>query len=74
MSTRTIQTLTGEDEFAEVFLDDVAVKDSHVIGGVGNGWGRRDAPAAVRARHVGLAASGHAPPGPRGGARLGRAE
>ena len=39
VSTRTIQTLTGEDEFAEVFLDDVVVDDAAVIGEVGQGWG-----------------------------------
>ena len=70
VSTRTIQTLTGEDEFAEVFLDDVAVDDCLCDRRGRARLGGRDAPAAVRARHVGLAASGHAPPGARGCARL----
>ncbi|RHW26213.1 acyl-CoA dehydrogenase [Nocardioides immobilis] len=38
VGARPLQTLTGEDEFAEVFLDEVVVDDSCVIGEVGQGW------------------------------------
>ncbi len=35
---RAIRTITGEDEFAEVFLDDVRVPVSNVIGKIDGGW------------------------------------
>lgn len=38
VTARPLQTLTGEDEFAEIFFDDVLVDESSVIGEVGQGW------------------------------------
>lgn len=38
VSPRAIRTITGEDEFAEVFLDDVRVPLSNVIGRIDGGW------------------------------------
>ena len=38
VSARPLPTLTGEAEFAEVFLDEVAVDDTCVVGEVGQGW------------------------------------
>jgi alkylation response protein AidB-like acyl-CoA dehydrogenase len=33
-----LKQITGESEFNELFLDGARVPDSHVLGGVGNGW------------------------------------
>ena len=38
ISVRPIAQLDGEAGFAEIFLDDVFVPDSDVLGGVGDGW------------------------------------
>lgn len=38
VSIRPLRTLTGEEEFSEVYLDDVAVATDHVIGEVDQGW------------------------------------
>jgi alkylation response protein AidB-like acyl-CoA dehydrogenase len=38
VSVRPIAQLDGEAGFAEIFLDDVFVPDSDVLGGVGDGW------------------------------------
>jgi len=38
VSVRPLRTLTGEDEFSEVYLDNVTVPEDHVIGKVGQGW------------------------------------
>jgi acyl-CoA dehydrogenase len=38
-TTRPIRAMTGRNEFAEVFFDDVAVPAERIIGGPGNGWG-----------------------------------
>jgi alkylation response protein AidB-like acyl-CoA dehydrogenase len=38
VTARPLVQLTGESEFNEVFLDDVAVSDDCVIGAVGQGW------------------------------------
>ena len=38
VEVRPLRQLTGEAEFNEVFLTDVAVRDSDRIGGVGEGW------------------------------------
>jgi alkylation response protein AidB-like acyl-CoA dehydrogenase len=38
VTVRPIRQLDGEVGFAEVFLDDVVVPDSDVLGGVGEGW------------------------------------
>ncbi|MDL4777409.1 MULTISPECIES: acyl-CoA dehydrogenase family protein [Thermomonosporaceae] len=38
VTVRGIRQLDGEPGFAEVFLDDVFVPDSCVLGGVGEGW------------------------------------
>lgn len=37
-TARPLRTLTGEDDFCELFLDDVFVPDELVIGAVGQGW------------------------------------
>ena len=33
-----LRQITGEDEFNELFLNDVRIPDANVLGGVGNGW------------------------------------
>jgi alkylation response protein AidB-like acyl-CoA dehydrogenase len=33
-----LKQITGESEFNELFLDGARVPDTHVLGGVGNGW------------------------------------
>lgn len=33
-----LRQITGESEFNELFLDNACVPDTHVLGGVGNGW------------------------------------
>ena len=38
ITPRGIRTITGEDEFAEVFFDDVRVPVSNVVGEIDNGW------------------------------------
>ena len=38
VSIQPIQFLTGEHHFNEVFLDNVFVPDSRVVGEIGNGW------------------------------------
>lgn len=38
ITVRPITTITGDDEFAEVFLDDVRVPVGNVVGGFGEGW------------------------------------
>jgi alkylation response protein AidB-like acyl-CoA dehydrogenase len=38
IDVRPLRQLTGEAEFNEVYLDDVFVPDSAVLGGVGAGW------------------------------------
>lgn len=38
VSARPIRTIAGDDEFAEVFLDDVRVPLSHVVGELHDGW------------------------------------
>lgn len=38
VTPRPINTITGEDEFAEVFLDNVRVPLSNVIGDIDGGW------------------------------------
>lgn len=38
ITPRAIRTITGEDEFAEVFFDDVRVPVSNVVGEIDNGW------------------------------------
>jgi alkylation response protein AidB-like acyl-CoA dehydrogenase len=35
---RPLRTLTEEDDFCEIFLDDVLVPDDLVVGGIGQGW------------------------------------
>ncbi|MFC4276192.1 acyl-CoA dehydrogenase family protein [Achromobacter aloeverae] len=35
---RPIRTIAGDEEFAEVFLDDVAVPLDHVVGEINGGW------------------------------------
>jgi alkylation response protein AidB-like acyl-CoA dehydrogenase len=39
VTVRGLRQITGDAEFNEVFLDDVALGDDAVVGGVGNGWG-----------------------------------
>jgi alkylation response protein AidB-like acyl-CoA dehydrogenase len=39
VTVRGLRQISGEAEFNEVFFDDVAIDDSAVVGGVGNGWG-----------------------------------
>jgi alkylation response protein AidB-like acyl-CoA dehydrogenase len=39
VTVRGLRQISGEAEFNEVFLDDVALEQSAVVGGVGNGWG-----------------------------------
>jgi alkylation response protein AidB-like acyl-CoA dehydrogenase len=39
VSVRGLRQISGEAEFNEVFLDDVALGPDAVVGGVGNGWG-----------------------------------
>ena len=38
VTRRPIQTLAGDDEFSEVFFDDVRVPASNVVGAVDDGW------------------------------------
>lgn len=38
ITVRPIKTLSGEEEFCEVFLDDVVVPASNVVGEVNKGW------------------------------------
>lgn len=38
INPRAIRTITGEDEFAEVFFDDVRVPISNVVGKIDGGW------------------------------------
>lgn len=38
ITPRPIHTITGEDEFSEVFFDDVRVPDSNVVGEIDAGW------------------------------------
>jgi alkylation response protein AidB-like acyl-CoA dehydrogenase len=38
MTVRGIRHMTGRNEFAELFLDDVRVPNANVVGGVDNGW------------------------------------
>jgi len=38
ITPRPIHTITGEDEFAEVFFDDVRVPVENVVGEIDNGW------------------------------------
>jgi alkylation response protein AidB-like acyl-CoA dehydrogenase len=35
---RPLQQITGDREFNEVFFDDAFVPDSHLVGGLNNGW------------------------------------
>jgi alkylation response protein AidB-like acyl-CoA dehydrogenase len=39
VTVRGLRQISGEAEFNEVFLDDVALDQNAVVGGVGNGWG-----------------------------------
>jgi alkylation response protein AidB-like acyl-CoA dehydrogenase len=39
VTVRGLRQISGEAEFNEVFLDDVALDEKAVVGGVGNGWG-----------------------------------
>jgi alkylation response protein AidB-like acyl-CoA dehydrogenase len=39
VTVRGLRQISGEAEFNEVFLDDVCLDESAVVGGVGNGWG-----------------------------------
>jgi alkylation response protein AidB-like acyl-CoA dehydrogenase len=39
VTVRGLRQISGEAEFNEVFLDDVRLDESCVVGGVGNGWG-----------------------------------
>jgi alkylation response protein AidB-like acyl-CoA dehydrogenase len=39
VTVRGLRQISGEAEFNEVFLDDVALPSDAVVGGVGNGWG-----------------------------------
>jgi alkylation response protein AidB-like acyl-CoA dehydrogenase len=39
VTVRGLRQISGEAEFNEVFLDDVALAADAVVGGVGNGWG-----------------------------------
>src|SRR5690606_18334209 len=59
LETRELRTLTGEAEFAEVFLDGVAVGPEGLIGEVDRGWdvtmhilGSERGPYAVRRASV----------------------
>ena len=36
--TRPLRALTGEEDFSELFLDDVFVPDDYVVGGINEGW------------------------------------
>jgi acyl-CoA dehydrogenase len=38
VSVRPLKTITGEQEFSEIYLDEVVVPEYHVIGEVGQGW------------------------------------
>ncbi|HYB24543.1 MAG TPA: acyl-CoA dehydrogenase family protein [Solirubrobacteraceae bacterium] len=39
VTVRGLRQISGEAEFNEVFFDDVALDESALVGGVGNGWG-----------------------------------
>ena len=41
VTVRGLRQISGEAEFNEVFFDDVRLDADAVVGGVGNGWGRR---------------------------------
>jgi len=38
ITVRRIRTISGGEEFCEVFLDDVRANLSDVVGGLNNGW------------------------------------
>jgi alkylation response protein AidB-like acyl-CoA dehydrogenase len=38
VTVKPLRQMTGDAEFNEVFFDNVRVPDSHVLGGVNNGW------------------------------------
>ena len=38
VTVKPLKQITGDDEFNEVFFDNVRVHESHVLGGVNNGW------------------------------------
>ncbi len=38
VEVRPLRQITGESEFNELFIDGARIPDSHVLGGVGNGW------------------------------------
>lgn len=38
VSTRPIRAVTGVNEYAEMFLDDVVVRERELLGGMGAGW------------------------------------
>jgi 3-oxochol-4-en-24-oyl-CoA dehydrogenase len=47
VKVRPINTITGDEEFSEVFLDDVVVPGENLVGKLNDGWrilraGRRD--------------------------------
>ena len=39
VTVRPIRDITGESRFSEVFLDEVFVPDTDILGAVGDGWG-----------------------------------
>src|SRR5204862_2627042 len=39
VTVKPLKQITGDAEFNEVFFDNVRVHESHVLGGVNNGWG-----------------------------------
>src|SRR5438876_7458981 len=38
VTVKPLRQITGDEEFNEVFFDNVRVHESHVLGGVNNGW------------------------------------
>ena len=38
MKVRPIKTIAGDDEFSEVFLDDVVVPAENLVGKLNDGW------------------------------------
>src|SRR4051794_5070196 len=61
---RPIKQITGEAHFNEVFIDDARVPDTHVLGGLDNGWRVLQTALAYERSVMGDVARGPHPPRP----------